>query len=204
MTWANVSPSGIQGPEIMSARYPFHYGLVVWFETIMHVLFALPRFRLLNALKSTFLRIAGAEIGKRVVYYPGVWIMSGRGLKLGDDVDLALGVVVTTHGGVQIGHRTLVGYRAQILSSNHRIPAGRDPIFFAGHESAPIRIGNDVWIGAHAIVLPGVTIGDGAVVAAGSIVNRDVPPYEIVGGVPARMLRVRDSSGSDTSVERSR
>jgi virginiamycin A acetyltransferase len=54
-----------------------------------------------------------------------------------------------------------------------------------------IVIGNDVWIGANAIILPGVTIGDGAIVAAGAVVSRDVPPYAIVGGVPAKILRYR-------------
>lgn len=52
-------------------------------------------------------------------------------------------------------------------------------------------IGSDVWIGANAIILPGVTIGDGAIIAAGSVVSRDVPPYAIVGGVPARVIRFR-------------
>lgn len=55
----------------------------------------------------------------------------------------------------------------------------------------PISIGNDVWIGAHAVVLAGVTIGQGAVIAAGAVVNRDVEPYTIVGGVPARHLGER-------------
>ena len=171
---------------------PLHYAMVVWFETIMRLLFSLPRFRLLNACKSAFLRLAGASVGRRVVYYPGVWIMPGRGLRVGDDVDFALEVLVTTGGGVTIGDRTLIGYRAQILSSNHRIPPGRGPIFGAGHESAPVTIGSDVWIGAHAIVLPGATVGEGAVIAAGSIVTGDVPAYHLVAGVPARTLRVRE------------
>lgn len=58
-------------------------------------------------------------------------------------------------------------------------------------ESAPITIGSDVWIGARAIVLDGVTIGDGAIVAAGSVVTKDVPPYAIVGGVPAKVIKYR-------------
>ena len=55
----------------------------------------------------------------------------------------------------------------------------------------PIRIGSDVWIGSHVIVMGGVTIGDGAVVAAGSIVTKDVPPFAIVGGVPAKIIKFR-------------
>ena len=59
------------------------------------------------------------------------------------------------------------------------------------HEFAPIKIGNDVWIGARAIILDGVTIGDGAIIGAGAIVTKDVPPYAIVGGVPGKVLHYR-------------
>lgn len=60
-------------------------------------------------------------------------------------------------------------------------------------ENPPVVIGNDVWVGAKAVVLSGVTIGDGAVVAAGAVVTKDVPPYAIVGGVPARVIKFRFS-----------
>lgn len=100
------------------------YFAVVVFESVMRLLFALPRFRLANALKSGFLRLCGASIGRRVVFYPGVWICTGRNLRVGDHVDFALDVLVTSDGGVRIGDRTLIGYRSQILSSNHAIPAG--------------------------------------------------------------------------------
>lgn len=175
-------------------RRPFHYQLVVGYEFLFSLLFSLPRFRTCNALKAWFLRAVGARIGRGVVFYPGIWIAPGRNLVLGDDVDLALGVIITTSGGVSIGDRTLVGYRAQILSSNHRIPPGTEQIFSSGHTHAPVVIGSDVWIGAHSLVLPGVTIGEGAVVAGGSVVSRDVPPFAIVAGVPARVLRHREGA----------
>lgn len=165
---------------------------VVSFEAIMQLLFALPRYRLLNAVKASFLRLVGARVGRRVVFYPGVWIAPGRNLVLGDDVDLAVGVIVTTSGGVEIGARTLVGYRAQILSANHVIPEGRGRIFDSGHDRQRVLIGADAWIGAAAIILPGVTVGEGAVVAAGSVVTRDVEPFTIVAGVPARLVRHRE------------
>lgn len=65
-----------------------------------------------------------------------------------------------------------------------------DPTF---EEELPVTVGNDVWIGARAIILEGVTIGDGSIVAAGAVVARDVPNYSIVGGVPAKMIRTRFS-----------
>jgi acetyltransferase-like isoleucine patch superfamily enzyme len=174
---------------VMRMIKPF---LVVSYETIMRLLFALPRYRLLNRLKALFLRLNGASVGSRVVFYPGVWIAPGRNLRLGDDVDLALDVLITTSGGVSIGARTLVGYRVQILSANHLIPPHHGKIFGSGHALAPVQIGEDVWIGANSLILPGATIGDGAVVAAGSVVKDKVEPYTIVAGVPARKVRDRN------------
>lgn len=157
----------------------------------MKILFSLPRYPALNRMKAFFLSQVGAKIGKRVVFYPGVWLAPGRNLVVGDDVDFALDVLVTTSGGVTIGDRTLIGYRTQILSSNHCIPEGKWRVFAAGHESKPVLIANDVWIGANCLILPGVSIGEGAVVAGGSIVTKNVPPFAIVAGNPARILKMR-------------
>jgi len=166
--------------------------LIITFEFIQVLLFSLPRYATLNYIKKIYLRINGSEIGKRVIFYPGVWIAPGRNLVIGDDVDFALDVVITTGGGVKIGDRTLVGYRTQILSTNHQIPNNRGLIFGSGHVKKEVVIGSDVWIGANCLILPGVTIGDGAVVAGGSIVTKSVEPYNIVAGNPAKVLRIRD------------
>ncbi len=163
---------------------------VVAYEFLYRILFSLPRFSFINYCKKLMLGWLGAQIGKRPIFYPGVWIMPGRNLVVGNDVDFALDVLITTGGGVQIGDRVLIGYRTQILSSNHHIN-GREPIFNSGHVYKQVVIGNDVWIGAGVIVLPGVTIGEGAVIAAGSVVTKDVPAFTIAAGVPARVIRER-------------
>lgn len=169
------------------------YFLVVSYETLMQMVFALPRYRFCNWIKKSFLTLLGAKIGKRVVFYSGVWITKTpkRKLEIEDDVDLAKDVIITNGGDVHIGARTLIGYRAMILSSNHCIPACPNQIFYAGHESKSVYISNDVWIGANAVILPGVTIGEGAVVAAGAIVSHDVPAWTIVGGVPSKTIKKR-------------
>lgn len=171
------------------------YDLVVAAEFINELVFMLPRFRICDALKSLFLRtVYGAKVGKRVVYYRGVWIFTGRNLEVGDDVDFARNVLITSDGGVKVGDRTLVGYGAMIISRNHRIPVGGSRIFGAGHVPAPVEIGKDAWIGACAVILPGSSVGEGAVVAAGSVVTRDIPAFEIWGGAPARFIRSRVES----------
>ena len=171
--------------------------LIVLYETLMQVVLLLPRFRLTNWLKARYMRAFGAKIGRRPVLYSGIWIMPLRGLTLGDDVDLARGTLITTGGTVTIGDRTLIGYGARILSANHRRTS--QGVFGTGHEFAAVRIGSDVWIGAGATVLPGVEIGDRAVVAAGAVVTRAVPAGVLVAGVPARPVNVSDDR---TEVER--
>ncbi|MGO8698221.1 MAG: acyltransferase [Limisphaerales bacterium] len=157
----------------------------------MVVLFSLPRFSVLNGIKSAFLRAQGAKIGRNVVYFPSVWVEPGRNLTVGNDVYFSLGVLVLTSGGVEIGDRVLIGYRSQIISANHIVPPGRGWIIDAGEIGKPIRIAKDVWIGANCLILAGVQIGEGAVVAGGSIVTRDVEAFSVVAGVPARQIRSR-------------
>lgn len=165
--------------------------IVVSYEFIMQIIMNLPRYEIFLVVKKLFLEMVGAKIGVGVVIYPGVWVAPGRNLCIGDGVDLAKDVLITTSGGVFIGDRTLIGYRTQILSSNHSIPPVGEPIPISGDVHKPIKIGSDVWIGASCIITAGVTIGDGAVVAAGSVVTRDVGSNSIVGGVPAKIIRMR-------------
>ncbi len=107
-----------------------------------------------------------------------------------------------------IGRFTAIANRVRIGAPNHPMERAsqhrftycpeyyeadreRDAQFFVRRRGNRVRIGNDVWIGHAAIVLPGVSIGDGAVIAAGAVVSRDVAPYRVVGGVPARPIRER-------------
>lgn len=158
--------------------------ILLWIEI-------LPYGPLPDRLKRLILRCYGARVGRNPTIYAGVWIRPIRGLSLGDNVSIGKDVIITTTGTVTIGHNVLIGHGSKIISANHVIPPGQGQIRFAGHESKPVIIENDVWIAAQAVILPGVRIGEGAVVAAGAVVTRDVPPFTIVGGVPARILRSR-------------
>ena len=166
--------------------------LVCTYESMSFIVFNLPRHKLFNVVKSNYLRIQGAKIGKSITYYPGIRINPARNITLGDHVDLAWGVIITTGGEVEIGDRTLIGYRTIISSANHTIPENKGRIFGAGHVPEKVSIGKDVWIGGNSVIVAGVTIGEGAVVAAGSVVTKDVAPYTIVGGIPAKFIKNRN------------
>jgi maltose O-acetyltransferase len=91
---------------------------------------------------------------------------------------------------IEVGSDVLIGPHCYITDHDHGMARG-SPMHSQPMDSKPVKIGSDVWIGAHVVVLKGVTIGDGSVIAAGAIVNKDVPPGTIVGGVPGRVLRER-------------
>lgn len=110
-------------------------------------------------------------------------------ISIGDRSELGSGSLI--YGGVQIGSDVLMGPDVKIITRNHVFD---DPKIIINHQGItfhPVIIGNDVWIGANAVILPGVKIGDGAVIAAGAVVTKDVAPYTIVGGVPAKVIGKR-------------
>lgn len=89
-----------------------------------------------------------------------------------------------------LGDNLLMGPGAKIFSSNHSQAFGA-PMNLQPYVEGDVVVGDDVWIGANAVILAGVRIGEGSVVAAGAVVTQDVPPYSVVGGIPARVLKVR-------------
>lgn len=92
---------------------------------------------------------------------------------------------------ISIGECVLIGSYCYMISANHNYETCSIPIIDQGYVGAPITIENDVWIGTHVVVLPNVTIGKGAVIAAHSLVNKSIPPYEVWGGIPAKFLKKR-------------
>lgn len=93
---------------------------------------------------------------------------------------------------VKIGNYTILANEVQIIGSDHVFDNPDLPIYFSGREKLKETvIGNDCWIGARSTIMTGVRIGDGSIVAAASVVTRDVPPYSIVAGVPAKIIRKR-------------
>lgn len=111
-------------------------------------------------------------------------------LILGNNVLISRRTIIAAQLRVIIGDNTWFGPDCYISDANHGTKRGI-LIFEQPTIAHAIRIGNDVWLGAKCVVLSGVTIGDGAVIAAGSVVTRDVPAFTVVGGVPARVIKAR-------------
>ena len=136
-------------------------------------------------------RSPGVRLGDKVTLNRYAYVQgSNGGVRLGDRVKVNNYAIINGTGGVDIGADTLIGPGVRIISYQHRYARGAT-IHSQPVDAQPIRIGCDVWLGANAIVLAGVTIGDGAVVAAGAVVREDVPAYTVVAGVPAAVKKAR-------------
>lgn len=112
-------------------------------------------------------------------------------LRAGDRVRVGRFNQLTCRGGITIGDNVMLGPFVVLTTTSHVHDEHDRPMAVQGLSESPIEIGDDVWIGANAVVTSGVRIGRGAVVGAGAVVTRDVPEYGVVGGVPARVLRSR-------------
>lgn len=153
---------------------------------------ALPNSPGVNPLKAWLMRLRGARIGRGVKFWSGIWIDRFDRLQIGEDATIGKSVLLVCGGGVHLGRRTMIGHGSKLISAKHRIPPNRAPMRFAGTIFGKVTIKDDAWLAAQSLVLPGVTVGEGAVVGAGSVVTHDVPPYAVVAGVPARIMRMRE------------
>ena len=129
-------------------------------------------------------------IGKRSVIEDFACINNAVGeIQIGDDS--RIGLHNTIIGPVHIGNQVNLAQGVVVSGLNHNFADTETPISEQGVSTAQITISDDVWIGANSIILKGVTVGTGSVIAAGAAVTKDVPPYAIVGGNPARILKMR-------------
>ncbi|MCD1294106.1 acetyltransferase [Methanocella sp. CWC-04] len=132
------------------------------------------------------------KMGHNVVIMPFVYCIYGTNLVIGDDVFINTGVILEDAGGICIGDGTHIGCKAILMTTDHRYE--NDGLKCI--ELKPITIGKNVWIGANTSILPGVTVGEGAVIGAGAVVTSDVEPYSVVGGVPAKKIKMRKTGRS--------
>jgi len=146
----------------------------------------------LRYLRQRYWAAMGVEAGSDVRFSDHVKVVGPANLRIGRGTKIVNRVILDARGGLTIGEVTQIGFESVVLTSTHRFEDLDRPILEQGMESEAVQIGSDVWIGARVIILPGVTIGDHAIVGVGSIVTRDIPERAIVAGNPADLIRYRD------------
>ncbi len=128
-----------------------------------------------------------------IVYHP-------QALSIGANTGISPGSQINAGGGVRIGRQVLIGPNVMIWSQSHNWRDRTIPIVMQGWRREEIVIEDDVWIGAGAIILPGVCLARGTVVAAGAVVTQSTEPYTLVAGIPARQIAARDGEDPRTVV----
>ncbi len=138
-----------------------------------------------DELRELFAELIGQELDEGFSLFPPFNADYGRNIRVGKNVFINSGCCFQDQGGIEIGDNALIGQQVVIATLNHYLqPDKRGNMF-----PVPVKIGNNVWIGAKATILPGVTIGNGAVIAAGAVVTKDVPENTVVAGIPARIIK---------------
>lgn len=169
--------------DSLTMRNKLLRGAWLLFALIFFRPFAGPAFRY---WRSFCLRVWGAKVGKRCAIAAGAKIWAPWNLQIGDYVAVANGAELYDVAKIKIGHHVTVSQDSYICTASHDIGKKLKPLTYA-----QICIGDFSWVCAKAIVLPGATIGEGAVVAAGAVVSKDVEPWTVVGGNPAKFIKKR-------------
>lgn len=135
-------------------------------------------------------RLIFDEAGKEVNIEKGVYFGSGQGIKIGDYS--GIGINARVQGPLTIGKHVMMGPDVIIYTRQHETARTDIPMMEQGDSiERPVVIKDDVWIGARAVILPGVTVGEGSIIGACALVTKDVEPYSVVGGIPAKVLKTR-------------
>ncbi len=170
------------GNDMSKPAKAIYYAVTLWGNRIIN---KLPS----RHIRRWFYQMLGAKFGKNVFPCRRVEVLLPKGLVLEDSVAIGWFSELDARGGIKVGHDTNISSHVKLITGSHDI---NDPKFTA--DFLPIHIGHHCWIGTGAIILQGVRIGDGAVVAAGAVVTKDVEPWTIVGGLPAKKIGERSDN----------
>ncbi|RYY84969.1 MAG: sugar O-acetyltransferase [Chitinophagaceae bacterium] len=143
-------------------------------------------------VRAILARITGSEIDESVAVFTPLYINYGKNTRIGKNVFINFDCVFLDLGGITIEDDVLIAPRVSILSESHPL----DPFERQSLVPRPVVVKKGAWIGAGATILPGVSIGENAVVAAGAVVSKDVPANTVVGGVPAKIIRTINEKGN--------
>jgi maltose O-acetyltransferase len=142
-------------------------------------------------LRGVILRLVGFQIGRGTIFAgtPIITLADNKykNLLIGEGCWFNIDCVFDLGAQIRIGSKAYVGHGVLVLTRSHEVGTSQQRALAL--LAKPVNIGNGVWLGSRSTILPGVTIGEGAIVAAGSVVHRDVPPNTLVAGVPARVVK---------------
>jgi putative colanic acid biosynthesis acetyltransferase WcaF len=159
-------------------------GRVLW--NVVNVLFFQYSPKPFFSWRSFLLRSFGAEVGKGVHIYPKVKIWAPWNLVLGAQCGVANGVILYSQGKITIGKKAVISQGAHICAGTHDYTRKGFPLI-----TMPIIIGDDVWVAADAFIHPGIIVGDGCVIGARAVVNKDMPPWMVCAGHPCKPIKKR-------------
>lgn len=144
-------------------------------------------------LQTLFAELTGQPVDPTLGLIPPFYTDCGKNIHIGRHVFINTGCTMQDQGGVYIGDGALIGHHATLVTLNHDL----DPEKRGNLHPAPIHIGKRAWLGANVTVLPGVSIGDGAVIAAGAVVTKDIPANTIAAGIPAKIMKPIERTAKD-------
>lgn len=170
------------GNDMSKPIKALYYAATLWGNRIVN---KLPS----RHLRKWFYQLLGAQFGNNSSICRRVEILLPKGLRLGDSVAVGWFAELDARGGIWIDHDTNISSHAKLITGSHDID---DPEFTA--DFLPIHIGHHCWVGTGAMILQGVKIGDGAVICAGAVVTKNIAPWSVVAGVPAKVIRQRSQN----------
>lgn len=156
------------------------------------VKFRIERFLKIKELRTLFIKRRLKNCGKDVIFCSNVRIHVPKNIEIGNNVRIGESSRISGAGGIKIGNNVSLGPEVLIWSNNHNYHSPELLPYDHISSIKPVTIEDNVWIGAKVCIAPGVTIREGAVIAMGSVVVKDVPPCAVVGGNPAKVLKYRD------------
>jgi len=170
-----------------------YYGLATWLPTAYSPL----GLGLSKPFRAILCKCIFRKCGQDVNIERHAYFGYGSNIVIGDHSGIGVSARIMGGGEVFIGDNVMMGPDVVILTLDHNFDNTAVPMNTQGYLISPVTIEDDVWIGMRALIVPGVKIGKGSIVAAGSVVTKDISPYTIVGGNPARVIRKRANMPSN-------
>ena len=148
--------------------------------------------KIIRFIRQRYWKIRFKKCGKDFLCCSGVKIHGAKRISIGNNVRIGENSYINGRGGITIGNNVKFGPQVFIWTWNHNYCAPKKLPYDDVDIAKPVIIGDNVWIGAKSSIIPGVTVGDGAVIAMCAVVTKDVPPCAVVGGNPAKILKYRN------------